>query len=798
MKHPALKQPVLKQPVLKQHKGLALLWALVVCLLLGHNAYVWLVQRSAPDTDILALLPVQERDPVLQQSFSHMVDTAQQRVVVLVGAPDWRDAQRAADAYHAVLGRRPDLFAPTAVDEQTQADWLALFQQHRLTLMTARQQQQLRGEPPQFWLQAALAGLYSPFGGPKLGAWQDDPFGLFSGWVQERAQETPVRPRDGRLYVADAQAQYVLLPLTLKVPALSMTAQETVLPLLKQAGDAARQAVPGVQLIEAGVILHAANASAQASGEVSTIGLGSLLGMVLLMWLAFGSVRPIVLISLSIAVGCLGALSVCTLLFERLHLMTLVFGASLIGVALDYGIYFLSGRLSADAATASPALLKRLMPGLVLTLVTTMAGYTGLALTPFPGLRQMAVFSALGLVFAWFTVVLWFPLLIGGGTLRQGALLRRYGDALARWPVLRWNGATLLAGLLFVLAAGAGISRLGANDDIRLLQNPPKHLLDDQIKLGRLLDAPTPVQFFLVRGDTADMVLQREEALKQRLDPLVGQHRISGYQAMSNWVPSAAAQAERRALIDAHLLQDGGPLTALAAQTGQDAQWVAATRARLRAAGAPLTVDAFLRTPASEPWRHLWLGHVDGAAGYASIVALRGLDSRALPQLQQAGAGLAGVQWVDKVAEISSVLGRYRQYMGWVVLVAYAVVFVLLLPRYRGRTWRVLAPSALASVATLALLGYAGQHLQLFHVLALMLLLGVGVDYGIFMQEAAERRTPWLAVGLSAANTILSFGLLGLSKTPALQAFGLTMLLGTALVWLIAPLFGSGSERKHG
>jgi predicted exporter len=129
--------------------------------------------------------------------------------------------------------------------------------------------------------------------------------------------------------------------------------------------------------------------------------------------------------------------------------------------------------------------------------------------------------------------------------------------------------------------------------------------------------------------------------------------------------------------------------------------------------------------------------------------------------------------------------------MGFVVLGAYVLVFALLCVRYRRRAWRVLAPTALASVVTLAVLGFAGMPLQLFHVLALMLLLGVGVDYGIFMQEKPERglAAPWLAVGLSAMNTILSFGLLGLSNTPALQAFGLTMLLGTALVWLTAPCF---------
>jgi predicted exporter len=782
---------------LTRTRQLALWWALAVCLLLGHNAWLWAVQRIVPDTDIMALLPVQERDPVLQASFNHMVDAAQQRVIVLVGADDWDDAKRAATAYSKVLAAHQDMLETSSASEQTQSEWLSLFQQHRLTLLTAQQERQMREQPSQFWLEAALGKLYAPFGGPKLGSWQDDPFGLFAGWVQERAQETPVRPRDGHLFVANGQRQYVLLPMTLKVPALSMTAQETVLPLLKQAGDAARKATPSVEIIQAGVILHAANASAQASGEVSTIGIGSLLGIILLMWFAFHSFKPISLILLSIGIGCLGALSVCWLLFGRIHLMTLVFGASLIGVAQDYGIYFLCNRLAADEKLDSPTLLKRLLPSLGLTLLAAVIGYMGLALTPFPGLRQMAVFSALGLVFAWLTVVCWFPALIGSRALKSGGLMRTYGAALAHWPLLRANRATLALAVAFVLVAGYGVSRLGANDDIRLLQNPPKHLIDDQIKLSKLLDAPTPVQYFLVRGDSVEQMLQREELLKARLDSFIATQRISGYQAMSNWVPSARTQTARRALIEEKLLANGGPLQGIAAQTGEDAQWVGATRANLLSAATPLSLDDFLKSPASEPWRHLWLGESNGV--YASIVALRGMSNASASQVLLAAEGLDGVQWVDKVAEISSVLGRYRQDMSWVVLGAYAVVFALLFPRYRGRTWRVLAPTALASVTTLAVLGYTGQNLQLFHVLALMLLLGVGVDYGIFMQEQSGRndRTPWLAVGMSAANTILSFGLLGLSSTPALQAFGLTMLMGTALVWLFVPCFGSIKESAH-
>jgi predicted exporter len=781
--------------VLSQRVVFAWVWALVVCLLLAHNAYLWLGERIAPDTDILALLPVQERDPVLQQAFTRMVDSAQQRLIVLVGADDWAQANRAADAYDRVLAQHPDLLQ--SADPMTDhRDWLALFQPHRLNLLTAQAEADLRSQPKQYWTDIALAKLYSPFAGLQLGAWRDDPFGLFGRWVQARAQETPVRPRDGRLFVGDSQRQYVVMPFRLRVPAFSMVAQEAVIPLLEQARQAAYKVVPQVEVVAAGVILYAAAAGEQASLEVTTIGFGSILGIVVLMWVTFHSLKSIALIMLSIGIGCLGALSVCWLLFERIHLLTLVFGASLIGGAQDYGTYFLCNRIAPDTQPLdSWQLLRRLLPALVLTVVTTVIGYMGLALTPFPGLRQMAVFSTVGLVFAWLTVVFWFPTLVRPGTLRSARLAHWCAVSLERWPLLRLNRSALWVMGLFMVFAVFGLSRLGVQDDIRLLQNPPKNLIDDQSKLSRLLDAPTPAQFYIVRGTTSEVVLQREEMLKERLDPMIEKHVISGYQAMSNWVPSSRAQAARRNLIDQTLLNKNGPLAALAAQIGEDGEWVAATRAHLLASALPLIPDDFLKTPASESWRHLWLGQMDDS--YASIVALRGLSKAGMPLLQQGTGGLDGVQWVDKVDEISSVLGRYRKYMSWVVLLSYFAVYGLLYPRYRSATWRVLAPTTLASVATLALFGVAGQNLQLFHVLALMLLLGVGVDYGIFLQEHPHRRDPiaWLAVGLSALSTLLSFGLLSLSKTPALQAFGLTMLIGTITVWLIVPCFRNDRAR---
>ena len=64
---------------------------------------LWWHERLAPDTDILALLPAQRRDPARQRALAQMVEAAQQRVIVLIGAADWDDARHAAAVYRKTL-----------------------------------------------------------------------------------------------------------------------------------------------------------------------------------------------------------------------------------------------------------------------------------------------------------------------------------------------------------------------------------------------------------------------------------------------------------------------------------------------------------------------------------------------------------------------------------------------------------------------------------------------------------------------------------------------------------------------
>ena len=149
-----------------------------------------------------------------------------------------------------------------------------------------------------------------------------------------------------------------------------------------------------------------------------------------------------------------------------------------------------------------------------------------------------------------------------------------------------------------------------------------------------------------------------------------------------------------------------------------------------------------------------------------------------------------GVYFVDIVDDYSSLLARYRVKATWLTGMTYFLIMLALIWRYGlARGLLVLAPPVMAALVALACFGILGLPINLFNILALLLVLGIGVDYTIFFAEApgVPAHTLW-AITLSATTTLLSFGLLALSQTAFLSRFGLTITLGISTALLLSPL----------
>ena len=309
-----------------------------------------------------------------------------------------------------------------------------------------------------------------------------------------------------------------------------------------------------------------------------------------------------------------------------------------------------------------------------------------------------------------------------------------------------------------------------------------------------LLGVGFDTRFVLVTAPTAELVLQRLEALEPVLAALAHAGSIKGHMSVSPSLVSLERQRHDRVLLEQQVYGADGALAHVMQKLGFTPQVIAARRAAFAAtAGQTLTPQSWLASPLSAPARHLWLGKL--GADNAAVVLLDG--NMAPDAVRAAVEALPGVRYVDQVANISAVLGEYRRVASWLMLVVVLVMLVCLWVFYRSTAAvRTALPAAAGLALTLATLGFLHEPVNLFHVLSLLLVLGLGVDYAIILREGRSEQAV-LAVTLSMTTTLISFGLLGFSSVPFVRSIGITVAFGVAFTFLIA-VAAKPSHDSHG
>lgn len=579
----------------KCHAALAAGWLVLVLVL--ATSLAWRTQQGPMfDSDLLSLLPAAQADAGVQQAVDAVSARLRQQVVFVVRTTPPADAIAAAD--HAVQQLQQSGLFKTLQYRISGADQSALaaaYFPHRFGLLTDADRALLmqtllqtslqQTTDPHMQITPLLQQAYRDLFNPLLPLNADlllaDPLQLFMHFAAGLARsDSQLRLQNDVLQYRDEQQHAVQIVATLNDGAFDIGNHDRYGQLLDGIrADFARD-FAGASLLTSGIINYAATASHSARHEVGLIGIGSTLGITLLLLLTFRSLRPLWLSLLVIGVGLVVALAASLLLFGRVHVMTLVFGASLIGV-LDYSLHFLvenslveNGSAQNDNAQRGGAdgwhCLHLVWPGLALSMATNVTAYLAMLLAPFPGLRQVAVFSALGLAAACISVLLWFPYLLPRA--RKAPPLHAW--RLAHWWLDCWDRvprATVYLLPLALLALAGWVWHAPSDDDIKRLQHVPPALAAQEQAVHALAGINTSSQFFLVRGDSLQQVLEREEALRARLDTLLAgvkngaEGALRGYQALSQALPSLARQHSDHQLL-LQTVDDGAPALAVYAQ----------------------------------------------------------------------------------------------------------------------------------------------------------------------------------------------------------------------------------------
>lgn len=754
-------------------RRLGTLW-IGLCLLLAA-VLAWQLPHSRINTSLMDLLPHESRsdlDPALQQGLLQQLD---RQLVWLLSLPAGQDGRTAATFWAQQLGELPALSRIKGYQPELAPAWQSYLHELAWQRLDPASRARLAGGA-EGWSQWVLGQIYSPFGGVSRAEWQSDPLLLTRAGVLAEARG-PMQLKEGWLVSRDkAGRDWYMVRAELDLSAFDIQRNQALLSELAGAEQRLAEAYPGAELLRRGTLFYSQHASQLAQQDISTIGLGSMVGVILLIWGVFRSTRALLLSLLPIGVGLMWGLGTVLILFGEIHVFTLVISSSLIGIAIDYAIHFLcERRLHGDDETPHQTRLK-LLPSLSLAVLTTLIGYGLLWFAPFPGLQQLAVCALAGLFSAFITVLCLFPR--WAGPLPTRPLL---GQRWLQGWLLAWQQRPLLRiglPLCCLLLAALGISRLQVDDDIRRLQPLPVALQGQEQRIQALTGQQGGMQGLLVTGADGEQALQRLERLDGRLAELQQRGALQAFVSLARWLPSLARQQEDAAAIRALLPEVVSQLKAagLPLQTPvREPHW--------------LTPAAWLASPVSEGSRLLWHALADGRV--AIWVPLVGVaDEGALTAL---AAAESGVYWQDQRSQWSQLFAHYRIKLAELLSVAIALVALLLWRRMgAARAARVLLVNLIALAMGLALLAACGQPLTLFGVLALSLIFGIGIDYGLFFAHSgsgvARQSSTLLAILLANLTTQLAFGLLALSHTPAIAGFGLVLSGGIFTAFLLSPL----------
>lgn len=767
-------------------------------------AYLWIVgifvisalliagTRGGPsiNTNVMALLPPDKLDTVVYDAVRQVQARFERHLVVLIGTDDLASSKAAAVEVTEQL-------ADTGVFQKLKSDAyrelvkraFSFYLPLRYQLLSNRIRAQLQAGDTAGFERSVLKRYYNPSSPLNSRLVERDPLLFLQSFLEERAVEITNSPRidDGYLTVESGNMTYIVILGQLTDTPFSVALQRRLTPVLHNLKARLNDRFPEANLLVAGVLPHAAAGTETAIAEISTVGLGSILCIVLLLVGIFRTARPFALTFVSIALGSLAGFAMCQAIFGEVHLLTLVFGSSLVGISVDYSLHFFCDRFRLDQDWSPLVARRHILPGITLGLITSIIGFSGFMFTPFPGMQGMAVFSSVGLCVAYSIVVICYPHFTGELTRpqldRPLEWLKSYADLWRR----RWRWPALSGAAVLLVIAIFGCLHLTASDDVRLLQTPNKSVMAEEVRVRSLIGRNLSSQFFLVEGrDEADL-LSREENLTTKLRALKNTRKLDGYLAISDFIASPQRQLENRDLLQLAFGSNPHTLTSIAEKIGLPDSARESFEADLRAVAKrePVTIAQWLSDPVSEPYRHLSLDPT--TRGMINVVGLRGVfDRAALRDLADSDTSL---HFIDPAGDITTLFGQYREQAIWLTLISYVFVLLLLMVRYglKGGIQIMLTP-VLAGVLSFATLTLIGESISLFNVMALLLVLGIGVDYAIFFRETGtDSPATYFAIALSSITTLSAFGLLAFSETAAIHAFGLTVLIGIFVAFLLSP-----------
>lgn len=637
-------------------------------------------------------------------------------------------------------------------------------------------EKRLRPEQVDTRLANALAQLLQPQGVALKNEIRRDPLQLKDLALGKLAYLNPipgVRIEQGHFISADGRHSLILADTPIQIT--DSAGAKALIDAFDQASKTLPEGI-SAQLVSGHPYTLANSSAIQA--DMQRVLLVSGIGILLLFLLFLRSLRALSVYLLPLF-SMLIALMVAATWFDSLSGITVGFGAVLLGITIDFGLHVYFALRSGDGTSDVDQLLEAVTRPVLFGGLTSLAAFAVLLRSDLPGQRQLAIFAIAGIVAALLLALIFLPHFIGAQQRTTQPLRHKFRRHIYdRSPALRIS--VLVVWLIVVSLSAWQAQSLSINGELKQLSYLPVELQQAEQQLSENWGNMRGRALLFAEGADLETALQRNEQAWQLLND---QGLKDDVVSLAPLLASQKTQQQRLRQWEEFWQQHKATTLDLFQSSGQNLGFTAAafTPFWSMVDAAPAALDLELL----QSWG---LGRMlDGLLlkneqGYQVLTLLP--DNATLIQtLESELDSLEGLTLVSQSrfgrqlsAEIGTDFSRFISLAGLIVLLLLIVLF-----RCLADVLLALLPVLSGLLVMFGCMGWLNLEMNLFNVIASILIIGLGVDYGIFMvchnQQEIDLASS-RAILISGLTTLVGFGALVLAEHPALYSIGLTVLLG--------------------
>ncbi len=733
------------------HLGIAVFFAAVLMM---HGKSVGI------DSNLFSMMPKSSENEVLAFVDESLTKKSSRNALILSAGKNFEDAKSAASKVYDALKSSPNFSSVDFyADSESFADLKKFLFEKRYFLLPEKYRKMTETpEGMEKMSSIALEKAYSPFTFSSLENLSEDPFLLqeliLSDYIGMLSSSgTSLSLKDGVLAAQKDGMWYVMVRCLLSESGSSIVKKQNgiteiydvCLPLEKE----------GCSFVFSGTPFHSQKSSSQASFEITILSFFSMLAVLAILFFVFRSVKPILLSFMAICISISISLLLCFAFFKKVHVLSFVFGTTLIGSCIDYSIHFFtSGKMS-----------KSLFKSLTLSLVSTEICFLMLFFTPFAVLHQISLFSMTGILSSYLTVVCLFPKIASDCMslkIHSFDFSIFFSRLMQKFNEMKFGHFKniFLAAIVCVFIPVVVLK----HDDVKIRNNLSNlykmtgRLFEDEKKTSEVLEF-IPSGWFVVSGNSQDELLSNEENLCRKLGNAF---------SISRFVPSLKTQAESKKSCERLLKLAGNQLCLL----GFDEKLSASVEDGFRKSKDDFVMLEDIPSSLKKLLSENYIGEHDGK--FYSVVMPSGFKFS--EKNDDFLSSCPGVIFVNKAKDLEKSLDVLTKIILKMFLVSYVIVYIILRFQFsRKKSLKIVSVPFFVILSVAFVFALSGISLEFFSVTGLVLVLGLGLDYIIHMSENGSGH---FAVFLSFLTTAISFGSIAFSSFVPVRMIGLSVFIG--------------------